>query len=279
LIIQKGIKKVVIAMKDPNPLVSGRGIRRLRQAGIAVVVGILENEARQLNRFFVNHIRTGLPYVHLKITQTSDGFIARNRRKLQYITCYPSRRLVHKWRSAHDAVLVGAGTIKADDPRLDVRLVKGRNPAVVILDGKLSVKGSERVFSSADGRNVFLCTCRSAIESHRKTSESLQKKGVVVLQFSENKKKLDLHQILKRLYAHNIGSVLVEGGSIVFTEFLLKGCVDELSVFVSPQEYGTGVPAFSDGGKSLKSLQSLVSRGHLSTSFVGDDLLLSGTFR
>ena len=277
LIIQRGIKKVVVAMKDPNPHVAGKGIAKLRRAGVEVVTGVLKAEALRLNRWFVTNITARRPYVHLKIAQTRDGFIGRNNAPLQYITSLPSRKLVHRWRSEYDAVLVGAGTIRADNPLLNVRLAKGRDPAVVVLDGRLSVSGEERVFASAKTRAVLLCTSIQAERKHRNKISTLRSRGVSVLSFASRAGELNLRQVLRELYKRKIGSLLVEAGSTTVMQFLDKRLADELSIFISPKVYGEGVPLLA--GKIAGQLQSFMQTTICSMRKVGNDLLVTGTIQ
>ena len=275
LLIQRGIPAVVVAMKDPNPIVSGKGIAVLRSAGVDVKVGILEKEARELNRFFVKHIVARMPYVHVKIAQTLDGRISSggsSARTRRYITSKESLTQVHAWRTEYDAVLVGARTILDDNPRLDVRFVKGRNPAVVVLDGQLGVSGNERVFGMAKARAVIVCTTSKAAATQPRKVELLRRTGTRVVEFPSRKSSIAVQEILKALYALNIGSVLVEGGSHVFSEFVEAELIDELSLFIAPKIFGHGIPAFTqqiriDAGRGL----------HFSaatTKKVGDDILI-----
>ncbi len=277
LIVQRGIKRVVVAMKDPNPDVSGKGIARLVRAGVEVQVGVLEEEAKHLNRFFVKHVITKMPYVHLKIAQSMDGFIGRSKGPMQYITSAPSRKLVHRWRTEYDAVLVGAGTIKADNPQLNVRLVKGREPAVVILDGKLSVSGKEKVFASARERRVLVCADSSAVESRQRKVRAMMAQGVDILKFPSRNNSLNLKSVLKELYKHNIGSILVEGGSQVFNQLVLQGMVDEFSFFFAPKHFGSGVKGLLQEA-SVKAGRCILNNEFISYK-VGSDSLITGIVR
>ncbi len=277
LIIKSGIRDVSVGMRDPNPLVRGRGMLALRRAGIRTEVGLREEECRELNKAFIRHMTTGLPFIHLKIAQTLDGKIADTRGRSRWISSPDSRRLVHKWRASHDAVLIGAQTIIVDDPLLNVRLAKGRNPHVVILDGRLRIPLTSRVLQPLRGRNVFLCTSTSATKRKRGTVQRLEELGVRVLRFPGVRTKISLRQVLKTLYRNGIGTLFVEGGSDVAGGFLYSGLVDQLSIFVAPRMMGPGILSFNDGHSGIKIRHRQVTR--LVTRRVGNDVLLQFLFQ
>ncbi|MEO8169218.1 MAG: bifunctional diaminohydroxyphosphoribosylaminopyrimidine deaminase/5-amino-6-(5-phosphoribosylamino)uracil reductase RibD, partial [bacterium] len=272
LIIQRGIEKVVVGMRDPNPRVAGKGITRLRRAGIEVVVGVLEDQAAAMNKSFIKHIRTKIPYVHVKIAQTQDGFIGKNTGPLRYITSLQSRKMVHRWRAEYDAVLVGAGTLRADNPELNVRLASGNNPAVVILDGQFRLSGKEKIFASARQRRVFLCTKHLMRPNYTQKRIHLLEHGVDILEFPIKNGRINLKAVLKKLYRNNIGSVLVEGGQDVFMQFIDHNLVDELSIFTAPRRFGSGVRAFT----GERTLDSIIEQGNFISSRVGTDILMTG---
>jgi diaminohydroxyphosphoribosylaminopyrimidine deaminase / 5-amino-6-(5-phosphoribosylamino)uracil reductase len=271
LILRAGIRRVHVAMVDPNPLVSGAGIRRLRAAGINVTVGLLKDEALLLNRAFVHNMKTLLPYVHVKVAQSLDGFIAADRPSSRWITGERSRRLVHAMRASYDAVLVGAGTIIADDPLLDVRLVAGRNPRVVILDGKLRVPPAAKVFKTARRREIVLCTSRSAARRELRKVRRLKANGVNVLTFGSSSGDLPLRVVLRKLFELNIGSILVEGGAQVFSSFVRERLVQEMTLFIAPRLLGAGTPAF-DG--TVHGIERLLLKGRRTVAHVGDDIMI-----
>ena len=270
-VVRAGVQRVVVAMRDPNPLVAGRGIRRLRSAGISVQTGILQNEAAELNRFFVRHITRRRPYVHLKIAQSLDGMIAAQRGRPRWLTSEASRRLVHQWRSEYDAVLVGAGTIRADNPRLTTRLVRGRNPSVVVLDGSLSIPLKSSVVRSARRRRVIVCTSIHAVEEHERRARQLEKVGVMLLPISGEGRRLSLGLVLTMLYKLKIGTILVEGGQTVNTSFLRERLADEISVFIAPLLLGSGITVLMSG----TSLKNPLSGIPFSVRTVGHDLLMN----
>jgi diaminohydroxyphosphoribosylaminopyrimidine deaminase/5-amino-6-(5-phosphoribosylamino)uracil reductase len=244
-IIASGVTSVVMAMKDPNPLVSGRGIRALRGAGIRVSCGILESEAKQLNRFFLKHVTRRMPYVHVKIAQSIDGFIG-GERAPRYLSSGPSLRLVHRWRAEYDAVLVGAGTVHADNPHLTVRHSRGHDPHVVVIDGRFSIPEHANVLRRDRGRGVFLCVSERAAALAKKKAQRLESRGIAVLRFPAPHGVMELRDILRTLYRFSIGSLLVEGGSSMFAQFVEEGLADELSIFVTPLMLGHGVLAFGN---------------------------------
>lgn len=242
LIIEHKFSKVVIAMKDPYHEVMGRSVKKLKRAGIEVITGVLEPEAIELNKFFVKYVTTGLPYVTLKAAQTIDGKIADEKYRSKWISSTESRKIVHRLRSVYDAVLVGANTVRYDNPKLNVRDVNGRDPYRIILDKELALGMNYDVFRYKDSRTILI----SAMEADIKKIRSLQKKGVMVLPCRTRDGKFDLKDVMKKLAAINIASIFVEGGAYVYNEFLKAGLTDELLIFIAPDIMGRGITAFEN---------------------------------
>ncbi|MBM2839678.1 MAG: Riboflavin biosynthesis protein RibD [Bacteroidetes bacterium] len=277
MIIQSGVSNVVIGMRDPNPLVAGRGIRKLRRAGVRVLSGVLEREAKELNRIFVTHITRRRPFVHVKIAQSFNGKIASAQGSQTWMSGIQSRRLVHQWRAEHDAILVGANTIRIDDPLLTVRLVKGRNPAVVIIDGSLSISPESKVLKTTRKRKVVILTWAETARRRNSKMKELTSRGAIVVPLVSRTNRLSLNTILKKLYRLDIGSILVEGGSNVFAQFLEKGNVDLLSIFLVPLFIGKGVPTIDQiNGYHQKAVR--ISPSTVSSHLVGEDILLQFRF-
>ena len=274
-IIASGITSVVLAMKDPNPLVSGRGIRALRGAGIRVSCGVLEGEAKQLNRIFLKHITRPAPYIHVKIAQSIDGFIG-GERAPQYLSSVPSLRLVHRWRAEYDAVLVGAGTVRADNPHLTVRHSLGHDPHVVVIDGRFTIPEHANALRREGGRGVFLCVSERSAAAAKDKVHRLEARGVVVLRFPAPKGVMVLRDVLRALYKFSIGSVLVEGGSSIFAQFVEEGLADEMSIFVTPLMLGGGVPAFGGGERRKLRFRRITG---FQVRRVGRDVLFTTQFR
>lgn len=228
LLIKNKVKKVVVASLDPNPKVSGAGIRALEHVGIEVVTGVCEKESIALNRrFFINQMLKR-PYVLLKWAQTQDGFIARSNYDSKWISNELSRQRVHQWRAEEDAILVGKNTVVHDNPSLTVRDWQGRNPVRVVLDRNLELKPDYKLFD-AEVETLLYNVRESSVE---KSYERIKVN-------SDN----FLEEILKDLLEREIGSVLVEGGSQVLNSFLKAGLWDEARVFTSEQQFGEGVEA------------------------------------
>jgi diaminohydroxyphosphoribosylaminopyrimidine deaminase / 5-amino-6-(5-phosphoribosylamino)uracil reductase len=239
LVINKKIKKVVISNLDPNKNVNGKGVKQLREAGIEVVTGILEDEGKELNKFYFKFVQEKLPFVTLKIAQSIDGKISEAKNKQTWLTGKESIKFVHKLRSEFDAVLVGSGTIKVDDPQLNVREFKGRNPVRVILDGKLSIPIKSNIFNSVDPENTWLFVSESA---NGKKVKKIADRGIKIFSIRGSKQYLlDLKKILKVLAENKITSVLVEGGANIFKQFLEEELYDEIIILQSPKILGKGI--------------------------------------
>ena len=277
-ILAAGVARVVVGCLDPNPLVDGRGVARLRRAGVRVDVGCLEPESRALNRAFATWVRERRALVTLKAAATMDGFIApaegarsRSRRAPVWITGPEARRAAHELRAARDAVLVGSGTVLADDPRLTVRLGRdrpvGAQPVRVVLDGRLRTPARAQVLSRAAPTIIF--TRRGAPAARQR---ALRAAGAEVVELAAVRGRLPLRDVLHALAARDIQSVLVEGGSAVHGSFVDAGLVDEVVLFVAPRLMGGGVPVAA--GRGLGILRSL-RLGALTARPVGPDLMLT----
>ncbi|MFC1956510.1 bifunctional diaminohydroxyphosphoribosylaminopyrimidine deaminase/5-amino-6-(5-phosphoribosylamino)uracil reductase RibD [Chloroflexota bacterium] len=243
-VIQNKLGRVVIGTLDPNPRVSGRSVEILRQHGIETKVGVLEEECRSLNEAHFKYMTTGLPLVTVKFAQTLDGRIATVTGSSRWISSSESRRLAHKLRAINDAVMVGIGTILADDPQLTVRLVKGRNPARVILDSGLRIPLDSKTVVGQEAAATIIATTPRADEE--KVSR-LREMGVEVLLTQEDEQgEVDIKHLLGMLGQRGISSVLLEGGSGVITSLLRLGLVDKLVIFVAPKIMGKGIEAVGE---------------------------------
>lgn len=243
-VIASGVIRVVIAMRDPNPLTSGKSVRKLRAAGIAVTLGVRRREARELNRFFVKHVTTGTPYVIAKVARSRDGMISTRKDAQGWITGEKAGRYVQGLRGVVDSVLIGRATASIDDPRLNVRAANKPQPRRVILDSKLRVNPSARVFSSPGGRVILFCSKTVSLSRVLK----FERLGVEVIPVRFGKGGLDLRAVLRELGARGIASVLVEGGAKIFTSFARTNLADEWQIITAPFPVGKGgTPAFENG--------------------------------
>lgn len=271
-IIKEKIKRVVIGTLDPNPLVGGKGIKKLKDAGIEVKVGVLPEACIQLNKFFFKFVNKNLPYVTLKAAQTIDGKIADAGGFSNWISSVPSRNYVHQLRASYDGVLIGSGTVERDDPKLTVRLVEGRNPKRIVLDTNLKLNLHHKIFAGNRDKNLILITSRASAKKHKKLYQ-LKSKGVRII-FVRKKKNglLDLKDVLSELAELNITSILVEGGSRVFTSFIKEDLFDEMLLFVSPSILGNGIQII--GNLGIKRLNRAVKLEIKSAEKIGDDCLI-----
>lgn len=226
LLVEKGLKKVVIGALDSNPLVGGKGVEILRKAGIEVVMGVLEKEARLQNRRFFTQIEKKRPYVILKWAQSKDGFVARSDYSSKWISNARSRQLVHKWRAEEDAILVGKNTAKYDNPSLTVRDWTGNNPLRLVIDSNLELPGNLHLFDQ-----IVPTICYNILKSQKTDN----------LEFVKLKPGFELREILEDLNSRKIQSLIVEGGSFVLNKFIEEGLWDEARIFTGPTEFGEGI--------------------------------------
>lgn len=240
-IIKAGIKKVVISNLDPNPNVAGKGTKQLIEAGIEVVINILEDEGKELNKFFFKYITQDKPYICIKIATTLDNKIAAEKGKQTWITGKKSQIFVHNLRNLYDAVLVGAGTVLIDNPSLNVRFIEGRNPYKIILDKKLITPIDALVYTKEPEKTILFC---SEVCDRNKITELLNKKVNIIELNSIDEQNLNLNNILEGLRNFNISSVLIEGGANIFSQFIEQNLYDEIIILKAPKIFGSGQDAF-----------------------------------
>ncbi|MDD5127353.1 MAG: bifunctional diaminohydroxyphosphoribosylaminopyrimidine deaminase/5-amino-6-(5-phosphoribosylamino)uracil reductase RibD [Dehalococcoidales bacterium] len=252
-VIPAGFQRVVVGALDPNPQVSGKSIKMMREHGIEACAGVLEEECRALVEPHFKLMTQGIPMVTLKLAQTIDGRIATATGDSKWISSAESRKLAHKLRATHDAVMVGAGTVRADDPELTVRLVRGRSPVRIILDSQLKIPLKAKVVVNRDAPTIVFTANADAAKSKK-----LREAGVEVLEVSADEQgRVDLKQALLVLGQRGISSVLVEGGAEVITSLLRQKLADRLVIFIAPKVMGKGIEAvgdlrISEVGKVLK---------------------------
>lgn len=271
-LLAAGIDRVVAAMEDPNPLVAGGGMARLRAAGVAVECGLLESEAEELNIGFVHRMRHGRPWVRLKAAATLDGKTALANGVSQWITSEPARRDGHRWRARACAVLTGIGTLRDDDPQLNVRLVPClRQPLRVVVDARLETPPQARIL---DGGPVLIA-CASADPER---AAALRMRGAEIVELPNAAGKVELPALLAELGRRGINELHVEAGFKLNGSLLREGCVDELLLYLAPMLVGDT----AQGLFNLAGMHSLTEAHRLDireVGKVGADLRVLARFR
>lgn len=267
-IIKSGIKRVVCAMVDPNPKVNWKGIEILKKNKIKVEVGLLEEEAKKLNEVYIKYITSGLPFVILKWASTLDGKIATVDGDSKWISNEQSRKFAHKLRSQADAVLVGVETVKKDDPELNTRLVKGKNPVKIILDTKGKIPLNSKIVSNAKSERTILATVCA-------DKEKFENSNLEVWKLREGKNgQVDLLSLLKKAGENKITSILVEGGQKVLTSFMRERLADKIYCFIVPKIMGKGLDAVAELG--IRKISDSIQLKNMEIKKFVDNVLISG---
>lgn len=267
-IINAGIKKVIVGMIDPNPKCAGGGVKRLKDAGIQVGYGLLAEQIAKQNEVFIKYITTGRPFVTVKAAISLDGKISEAPGMATLITGEEARVSVHELRNENDAIMVGVGTVLADDPMLTTRLGREgtRNPIRIIVDSQARLPlGSKVVETARDVRTIIAVT----VDAPDKNLKDLEAKGVEVIKTSSWDGSVDIEVLLEELGAKEISSLIVEGGSRLLASFVKAGLVDKYLIFVAPKFIG-GQGVSLIGGK-LNSIKELRVRY---VGKVGDDIFI-----
>ncbi len=271
-LIRGGIREVVCGVKDPNPLVAGRGFRQLRRAGIKVRVGVLETECRVLIQAFAKFITRRMPFVTLKLAATLDGRIAAASGDARWISGEKSRNIVHRLRNEVDAVLVGLGTVKADDPQLTCRIAGGRNPLRIVLDGGLGVPLSAKILRLSDARKTIIAAGAGAAPAKMRALEAL---GVRVWRLPQRHHQVAWRPLLKKLARQGIVSMMIEGGGATAASALREKIVDKIFFFYAPKILGgDALPMVEKLG--LRRVKQAIAVNDLRVTGSGDDLMVTG---
>ena len=298
IIIEKGIKKVFVGILDPNPLVAGKGVKILQDAGIKVEVGLCEDEIRELNKVFLKYITTKRPYVIMKTAMTLDGKIAAFTGDSRWVTNDESRKLVHELRSEMAGVIVGIGTVLADDPMLNVRLEGNpHQPIRIVVDSNLRIPiDSQLVKTAKEYRTIVAYTVissdrresrnlqqlneispfRSASVEMTKKMRTLESLGVEILECQSNKNHVDINDLMSKLGAMGIDSLLLEGGSTLNAAFLEAGCVDEVWAFIAPKIIGGEGAKTPVSGKGIEKMSNAIQLQNIDIQNINDDILIKG---
>ena len=279
VVVDAGIARVVFGMVDPNPGVAGGGAEHLRRTGIEVKGGVLERACRALNQAFIKYVTTGVPYVMLKAAATLDGFIATSAGESKWITSELSRQFGHRLRSRADGILVGIGTVIADDPLLTVRLRGGkkhRQRTRIVLDGELKIPMDSQLVRTASTVPVWI-VCRQDASASRE--QALGSAGVHVIRVPSGESGVDLPCMLKELGRRGISSILVEGGGRVLGSFIQNGFADEFYFFYAPKILADPSGVCMLNGRPRPKIADCVRAYGISTRKLGEDLLVCGRFR
>lgn len=271
-IIENNIKRVVIGAVDDNPLVTGKGIKKLKSAGIEVKVGVLEEECKKLNEVFFKYISTKRPFVLLKSAMSLDGKISTYSGESKWITSKESREEVHKLRNDFMAILVGVNTIIKDNPRLTCRVEDGRNPIRIVVDSFLRIPMDSNVIKDKEARTIIATTKFAKKDKIL----SLRNNGIEVLVINSKNNKVDLDELMVKLGELNIDSILLEGGSTLNFSALKQGIVDKIQIYIAPKIIGGEKSKTPVDGQGIDKLKNAFKVRNLSYSKVGSDILLEG---
>ncbi|WP_257461242.1 bifunctional diaminohydroxyphosphoribosylaminopyrimidine deaminase/5-amino-6-(5-phosphoribosylamino)uracil reductase RibD [Archangium lipolyticum] len=276
-ILDAGVRRVFVASSDPNPKVNGKGVARLRRAGVEVVTGVLKDEADKLNRPFFKAVGTGLSYVTLKAAVTLDGKLATATGDSRWVTGEQARAWVHRLRDQVDVILVGANTVRKDNPQLTTRLPDGggKDPVRVLVDSHLRLSPKLTVFTQRSLARTVVATLEDPAD--RKAKRFLAA-GADVWRMPEKDGRVDLEALMRRLAKEGLNHVLVEGGAEMYGSFLRQELADELLLFVAPKLIGGEGLSWS-GSLGIKQMARALTVNTLSFEQVGEDLLLRARLR
>lgn len=271
-IIQSKIKRVVIGMIDPNPLVSGNGVDKLKRAGIEVKVGVLEDKCKKLNEIFIKYILTKNPFVVLKTAMSLDGKIATRTGESKWITSEKSRLEVHNLRNKLSAIMVGVNTVIKDNPELTCRIENGNDPIRIIVDSTLKIPMDSKVLQNKDNKTIIVTTKRANINS----MQELLKKNIQVIIIEEKNGQVDLSELIKKLGELGIDSILLEGGSTLNYSALEENIVDKVMVYIAPKIIGGESSKTPVGGRGIDKLNDAFKLKNIAINILNEDILVEG---
>ena len=272
LIIEKGIKKVIIAMTDPNPIVAGRGIEKLKNAGIEVVLDVLKDEAEKLNKFFIKNIRERKPYLTIKTASTLDGKISTKTGSSKWITDETSRLEVQKLRNIYDAILTTAQTVIKDNPLMTCRIKNGRNPIRIVIDRTLMTSPKSRIYENT--AKVIVVTGTNVDENKIKKFPS----HVKILKCHEKNGHVDLNEMMKELYKMGVYSILTETGGLFNNALIQEKIADSLILFIAPKILSDKDGINSFYGSNISEIAQCYNLTIESTKLLRNDIIINGCF-
>ncbi len=269
LIIKTGIKKVIVGMIDPNPKVAGNGIKKLKNAGIEVITGVLENECRLLNEIFIKNQEKNLPFIAIKTACTLDGKIATSTGSSKWITDEYSRKEVQKLRNRYDSILTSSNTVINDNPAMTCRLKSGRNPVRIVLDTNLKTAADSKIYND-DGTKVIILT--------KKNKNKKYPKYVEIIECPVINKHIDINWAVKKLYERGIYSIMTEAGGTLNNVFIQTGLADKLIQFTAPKILADKAGINIAEGETRNEISQCNNLTILSTKRLKNDIIITGTF-
>ncbi|WP_407370862.1 bifunctional diaminohydroxyphosphoribosylaminopyrimidine deaminase/5-amino-6-(5-phosphoribosylamino)uracil reductase RibD [Carnobacterium sp.] len=273
LLIDKNIKRVVVGTLDPNPLVAGKGIERLRNNGIEVVTGVLEEESQKLNEIFIKYIVTKEPFVVMKNAMSLDGKIATVTGESQWISGESSRKQVHSLRHELAGIMVGIETIIKDDPQLTSRTLNSRNPIRIVVDSQLRIPIASKVLTQQDKAKTIVATTKRA---NNEKLDTLKQMGIEVIVTKEKCERVDLRELMKVIGAKGIDSILLEGGANLNFSALEEGIVDKIQSYIAPKIIGGKEAKTAVEGAGIQLLKNAFQIDRMTPVMVGEDLFVEG---
>ena len=270
-LVAGGIARAVVGCLDPYPPVRGRGIAILSKAGIAVETGVLENECRALNEGFITRVTRRRPFGILKLATSLDGRIAATSGDSQWISSARSRAIVHRWRRECDAVVVGAGTVVTDNPRLTCRMVRGRDPVRVVVDARLRTPHAALIFTERSNTTAMLVTLRKNVQRARRRYANGR---VEVIGCAGRDGEINLKAMMAEFARRGWCKVLFEGGAHLAGSALRARIIDRVAFFIAPKVLGAGLPAVQ--GLDTHRVREAIGLANVSLRRIGGDLLIEG---
>lgn len=277
-LVKEGISRVVVAMLDPNPKVAGKGIEILRESGIDVEVGLLKKEASELNEIFIKYITEKIPFVYLKYAMTLDGKIASITGDARWISNEMSRQEVHKLRNRVSGIMVGLGTIVADDPSLTSRILEGagKDPIRIIVDSNCNIPVKSKVLNLESETRTIVAVTRKA--DHHKI-EAVEATGAEVLVIEDKDGRVDLTSLLKVLGNRGIDSILIEGGGELIYSALEDELVDKVQVYIAPKIIGGAKAPTPVAGKGISLMREAIELKNINRKVYDEDIMIEGYIR
>ncbi|QAT43106.1 bifunctional diaminohydroxyphosphoribosylaminopyrimidine deaminase/5-amino-6-(5-phosphoribosylamino)uracil reductase RibD [Aminipila luticellarii] len=269
-ILENRIARVVVGVQDPNPLISGMGIDLLRKAGVQVTVGILEKECRELNAVFFHYIKEKKPYVAMKYAMTMDGKIAAYTGNSMWITGEIAREHVHRLRHKYMGIMVGAGTVLKDDPRLDCRLPETKNPIRIICDTNLRIPIDSQIVTTAKEIQTYIATA----SADREAIERLREKGCMIVKVPKLGRHIDLNGLMELLGQRGIDSILLEGGGTLNWAALEQGIVEHVYAYIAPKIFGGRNAVTAVEGRGIERPEEAFLLKERKVTQLGEDLLV-----